>query len=235
MSTGPLRFRYRFRFPSGGEMETEVEVDPATLESAVPEGEAPDWARLSFHRCPHCPLGETDFYCPLALRLSPLLGICAGISSHDPVEVEATSPEQRTLRLSTTAQRAFSSLMGLVIATSGCPYTVFLKPMARFHLPLAGEEETLYRAASMYLLAQYFRHGAGMPEDRNLAGLKQIYRDLQVVNTAMAERLRAVAEQDSAVNALVLLDLFAKTVPYSIEESLADVRYLFAPYLRKEQ
>jgi hypothetical protein len=125
--------------------------------------------------------------------------------------------------------------MGLVIATSGCPYTVYLKPMARFHLPLAGEEETIYRAASMYLLAQYFRRGAGMPEDGSLAGLKQIYRDLQVVNTAMAERLRAVAEQDSAVNALVLLDLFAKTVPYSIEDFLADVRYLFEPYLSDGQ
>jgi hypothetical protein len=31
-----------------------------------------------------------------------------------------------------------------------------VKPMARFHLPLASEEETIYRATTMYLLAQYF-------------------------------------------------------------------------------
>jgi hypothetical protein len=42
------------------------------------------------------------------------------------------------------------------VATSGCRYTAYFKPMARFHLPFANEEETAYRAISMYLLSQRF-------------------------------------------------------------------------------
>ena len=37
------------------------------------------------------------------------------------------------------------------MALSGCPVLEQLKPMARFHLPFASVEETIYRAASMYL------------------------------------------------------------------------------------
>jgi hypothetical protein len=47
----------------------------------------------------------------------------------------------------------------------------------------------------------------------------------------MAERLRVASSKDSAVNAIVLLDLFAKALPYSIEESLEELRYLFGIYL----
>jgi hypothetical protein len=46
--------------------------------------------------------------------------------------------------------------MGLLIAGSSCPYTHFFKPMARFHLPFANKDETLWRAAATYLLARYF-------------------------------------------------------------------------------
>jgi hypothetical protein len=83
--------------------------------------------------------------------------------------------------------------------------------MARFHLPLASTEETVYRATSMFLLAQYFA-----------------YR----VNRAMAERLRSASEQDAAVNAIVILDLLAKALPDAILDSLTEVRHLFSSYLK---
>ncbi|MGD9787646.1 MAG: hypothetical protein AB7U30_06800 [Sulfuricellaceae bacterium] len=229
MTDGALRFRYRFRFASGREAEVEVELDRDALESRRQPKQAPEWTRLDFHRCSHCPLAASEPDCPLAVRLVPLVEACRGVASHDPVAVEAVLPE-RSAHLSTTAQRAFSSLMGLLVATSGCPYTDFLKPMARFHLPMASEEETVYRAVSMYLLGQYFKQREGLAADWELTGLIAAYRDLRVVNKAMAERLRPASERDSAVNALVLLDLLAKMVPYSVEDSLADIRYLFDPY-----
>lgn len=229
MTDGALRFHYRFRFASGREAEVDVELDRDALESRRQAKRPPEWARLAFHRCGHCPLPEAVPDCPLAVRLVPLVEACRGVASHDPVTVEAVLPE-RSVHLSTTAQRAFSSLMGLLVATSGCPYTAFLKPMARFHLPMASEEETVYRAVSMYLLGQYFKQREGMAADWELAGLIAAYHDLRVVNKAMAERLRPASERDSAVNALVLLDLLAKMVPYSVEDSLAEIRYLFDPY-----
>ena len=171
-------------------------------------------------------------HCPLAVQLAKLTALCERLLSHDKVKLEVVSAE-RTITNQTTAQRAVSSLMGLIFATSGCPHTVFLKPMARFHLPLASEEETLYRASSMYLLAQYFRSKQGLAADLELAELKGLYIALHQVNSTMAERLRAIIHKDSAVNAVVLLDLFAKALPYSIAESLEEIRYSFKVYLEE--
>ena len=139
--------------------------------------------------------------------------------------------EQRHISQQTTAQLGLSSLIGLVIATSGCPHTVFFKPMARFHLSLANREETAYRVTSMYLLAQYFMKKEGKQADFSLQGLKQIYENVQQVNRAIAERLRAASEADSVLNAIVILDTYAQTIPCMIEDSLDIIRDLFSPYL----
>jgi hypothetical protein len=149
------------------------------------------------------------------------------VLSFDEVEMEVITPE-RVVTKSTTVQRAISSLMGLIMATSGCPHMAFLKPMARFHLPFATEEETIVRAVSTYLLAQYFRHKQSKDVDMDLARLKNIYKEIQTVNVAMASRLRSVSEKDSTVNAVILLDILAKTLPYTIEDSLEEIQYLFS-------
>ncbi|MFH1075389.1 MAG: response regulator [Pseudomonadota bacterium] len=56
---------------------------------------------------------------------------------------------------------------------------------------------------------------------------------MQVVNSAIADRLRTASKTDSALNALVSLDYFAQTVPAGISESLEEIRYLFTPFLRQ--
>jgi hypothetical protein len=144
--------------------------------------------------------------------------------------VTVTQPE-REIHSKVSAQRAVSSLMGLLIATCGCPDVAWLRPMARFHLPLATEEETIYRATSMYLLAQYFRQRAGSEPDLSLQGLRARYQRLHEINVAMAERLRSAVGKDAPVNAVVLLDLFAKAMPYSVDASVAELEYLFRAYL----
>lgn len=103
--------------------------------------------------------------------------------------------------------------------------------MARFHLPLASIEETVYRATSMYLLAQYFACRGGKRPDLDLGGLAQIYAGLEVINLAMAQRLRGASEEDAAVNAVVIPDVLAKTLPFAILDELAGMRQLFSSYL----
>jgi hypothetical protein len=120
--------------------------------------------------------------------------------------------------------------MGLVIATCGCPHTAFFKAMGRFHLPLSSNEETLFRATSMYLLAQYFLTMEGRPARLELEGLTKIYRNMQIVNVAIANRLRSTSISDSSINAIVILDNFAKSLPHAIEKSLKDLRHLFLPF-----
>ncbi len=99
--------------------------------------------------------------------------------------------------------------------------------MARFHLPSASAGETIYRATSMYLLAQYFRKKAGKKAELDLQGLKEIYKNMQILNSAIAERLRSASKTDSSVNAVILLDMFTLVLPVAIEDSLAELRDLF--------
>jgi hypothetical protein len=223
-----LVIHYRFIFQQGREELVEVKINKNTMES-VWEGASPypDWCKLEFQQCSNCPLSVvTHPSCPLAIQLQKLLPASHQVSSYDEVDMEATTPE-RVVSKHTTVQRAISSLMGLMMATSGCPHMAFLKPMARFHLPLATEEETLFRSVSAYLLAQYFRQKQGLSTDFELNRLKSKYAEISVVNMSMAARLRSVSQEDSAINAVVLLDVFAKILPYSIDESLEEIRYLF--------
>jgi hypothetical protein len=154
--------------------------------------------------------------------------------SFDEIRVDVLT-EERRISQHTTAQIGISSMLGLVIATSGCPHAAFFKPMARFHLPLASKEETIFRATSMYLLAQYFLKKTGQIADLELKGLRSIYDNMQVINLAIVERLRAATTTDSSVNAIVILDNYAKSMPYAIEKSLQDIRHLFSSFLQSHQ
>jgi hypothetical protein len=106
-----------------------------------------------------------------------------------------------------------------------------MKPMARFHLPLATEEDTIFRAAGMYLLAQFFLKRDGAEADLELVGLTEIYKNLHVVNTSIAERIKSIAVTDSSTNAVIILDTFANIMPFVIEDHLDEIRHLFSAYL----
>ena len=229
-----IDFRYIFLFPDDREEVFDLNLDAHTLDllEDIP-AELPSWTSLDFHQCPNCQLTiQTHPNCPAAAHLVKLIEACKNVLSFDVLHVDIISPE-RIIFKGTTAQKAVSSLMGLIMATSGCPHMSFLKPMARFHLPFSSAEETIYRATSMYLLAQYFLKKQGIEADLELEGLAAIYQNIQIINKAMAKRLRGISDKDSAMNALVLLDIFAKTLPFAIEESLEEVRYLFVPYLKQ--
>ena len=223
---------YRLTDPKGTTQSFTVSLDAATLALRRPPRDRPvDWARLDYHQCPNCPLEPADHReCPLAAGLVDLVRYCTDITSFDRVLLEVQVPERNITR-DTTAQRAISSLMGLIIAASGCPHSAYFRPMARFHLPLAGEEETIYRATSMYLLAQYFLHQEGRATDWEMQHLSRVYQNMQIVNAHIAKRLYGATNKDSSVNALILLDLFSKTLPDTIEDSLDEIRYLFTRFL----
>jgi hypothetical protein len=229
-----IHYRYQFTHSDGQTDDFSVHLDSQSLliDQPLPEP-LPDWTRLSHHQCDHCPLDPSEHsHCPLAARLVHINEQLSGLVSHEPVVVEVQTPE-RLVRKETTAQQGISALMGLLIPGSGCPHTRFFRPMARFHLPFASEEETIYRAATMYLLAQYFIGRDGGEPDLDMAGLDRIYRDVQKVNDHIARRLRDASQSDSTVNAVVLLDMFARTLPFVIEESVEELRHLFRPFLKQ--
>lgn len=222
----PGRIGYRITAPGGVTTDIAVVIDPTTLECSDPPALALPWTALGFNRCAGCPLDDAAPLCPMAAHLAPVVEKIGGLLSFEAVDVEVI---WRTRRLQghAPAQRVASSLIGLVVATSGCPRSAFLKPMAWFHLPFASEEETIFRAVSTYLLSQYFAAGTGGVPDWTLEGLSRRYAELHEVNVAMAQRLREACKHDAIVNAVVLLDLFAKAVPFSVQESLESLQALF--------
>ncbi|MBX7257838.1 MAG: hypothetical protein K1Y02_15865 [Candidatus Hydrogenedentes bacterium] len=212
-----------------------IALNPVTLESNhAPVQSPPDWAILEREQCRLCPLkaGEVE-YCPAALSLVELVEKFGDLISYEEVEATVVTKE-RTTTLKTSVQRALSSLIGLRMATSGCPILMKFKPMARFHLPFATREETVYRAAGAYLLAQYFLKRRGGDADLDLNGLREIYRLVHEVNKCLANRIRHIPSGDAHLNAIVVLDLFTHALPYSIDENLAEMEHMFDSFFEPE-
>ncbi len=224
-----MEINYTFELPDGTRQPFSLALDAQTMDpvDALPAA-LPEWTHLPFHQCAHCPLSaDQSPHCPLAARLAPLVERFELVLSYEETLVTVTTPE-RTTSKRTTAQQGISALMGLVSATSGCPHTAFLKPMARFHLPFASADETAFRAAAMYMLSQYFALRENRAVDMHLQGLQEHYKALQALNRHLAERIRAATRQDAPVNALIVLDQFAKEVNYEIEDQLENIRSLFS-------
>jgi hypothetical protein len=231
----PIAIEYRFTLPDDLEETFRFQLDPVTLEPIdnLPD-DLPEWSRLEIHQCPHCPLTpEQTEHCPAAAHLVGLVQRLAHVLSFETVTVDVFT-EERHMSQQMAAQKGIGSLMGLLMAASGCPNMAFFRPMARFHVPWASEQETLYRAASTYLLTQYFRATDGQPAGLELDGLLQVYRTVHQLNKAFVKRLHLASIQDAVINALVALDLYAQLLPYSIRDSLKQLRHLFAPVVRDD-
>jgi len=230
-----IDIKYIFEFSDGRREVIDLQLDSQTLEVVNrPLENLPDWVTIEYYQCPHCSCDRGKFaHCPVALSLTEVVRRFGNVTSHEPIDLEVVSAGRR-ISQRTVAQKAISSLLGLLISTSGCPCTDYFKPMARFHLPLSSEDETLFRATGMYLLAQYFRKKEGLKEDLGLRGLARIYDDMHLLNVSIARRLRHATKEDSSINAMTVLDIFTHTFQYVIEDELADLRRLFEPYFSED-
>lgn len=236
MGMDPLTIRYRFEVEGGSKQEFTVALDPKTFLAPPPQAELPAWTRLDFHQCPNCPLSAgPGAMCPAAAQLPRLLGAFDDLLSYAVARVEVTTP-QRTVTQDTTIQRGVGALMGLLMATSGCPLTAFFRPMARFHLPFADEEETLFRATSTFLLAHHFlSRKKGTPPPGTVEGLSRIYGEVHKMNKAMADRIRAATTTDASVNALIVLDMFTVLLPMEVESHLSSLEEVFSSLLEEHE
>jgi hypothetical protein len=224
--SGPLRIRYRFDLPDGSQKTLDFNFDPVRFRMINPPPQSPPfWTELKFNRCANCPLAETEHtHCPAALQMAAALEPLNSLNSFDTVGVTVMQPE-RSIHAETSAQQAMSSVLGLIMATAGCPWTDRLRPMARFHLPFASEAETVYRTVSMYLLAREL--GTAGPARPGFDALEELYRNLHIVNRDMSRRLGAATNTDPARNAMALLDSYTTLLPAALESSLDELEPLF--------
>lgn len=228
---------YRIKLSDKLTEEFDYEMDAETfgIISAPKSGKLPPWTELGFKQCPNCPLKPEDHpHCPIAVQLHNIVDRFHTTRSIDEVLLEVTT-EQRTVTKATALQDAISSMLGLVFPVSGCPMTAGMKPLARFHVPLASEEETVFNVAGMYLLAQYFVNLKNKSGVLSFDGLIRLYNDLHIVNKSVASRLQAVTSSDSIKNAITLLDMYSSLMPMLLQDQLVEIRRFFNAYLPEDE
>lgn len=215
----------------GEAIRIEVPIDRAAADVATKAqvDPLPEWTRLDVEQCSCCPLSAETARCPTAVALSGMMEKFGSLLSYDEVEATVESGG-RTIQATVPAQKVLSSLLGLVMGTSGCPILAKFMPMARYHLPFASADETTFRSVGAYLIAQYFVSQDGGKADWDLSGLKDFYEDVHTINRAMVARLRGHFEGDAGVNAVAILDLFAHYLPMAVDEHLAELRPLFGAF-----
>lgn len=226
--------RYLFSFPDGVSEQLTIRLDRDTMAMQTPEkvDASAGWTALEYSQCPNCPLNPAEHpHCPVARNLAEPISIFSEAYSHSEVSLRAETPE-RSYEVKTTMQKAMGSLLGIYMVSSGCPVLDPLRPMVRYHLPVATLIETKYRAIGMYLVAQYLRRRHGKEADWDMKHLIKVYDEVGKVNRAFVQRLQRAVDQDAGLNAVVALNYFADFVPFAIDEGeLDDLDDLFSAYL----
>lgn len=232
----PVNISYRIRLNDNTTEVFDFHLDGENFDLIVKDSsEPPAWTRLDYRQCSHCPLNSEEHpHCPLALQMHNIVSRFHHTHSIDEVEMEVITEERRIIQ-KTAIQRVIASMLELIYPSCGCPKTACMKPMARFHLPLSSEEETVFRVTGMYLLAQYFLSQTSRKGRIEFDGLTSIYNDMHTLNTAIASRLQSATQSDSAKNAITLVDMYSTLVPILLEDQLAEMRSFFKAYLPDDE
>ncbi len=214
---------YSIQLDDGRAFQFRVDLD-RKFDAKADAAEHPFWTKLDFKQCENCPLSREQYqHCPVSLDIEEMIVTFRSILSYESVNVEVRT-EERSYSKRTDVQTGLRSLMGLVMATSACPILSRLKGMARFHLPFASIEETIFRTTGAYLIQQFFIFRDGGNPDLELKGLNDFYSDLQTVNRCFKERIDAASELDANMNAVASLVYLSMGVSFSLDDKLEELR-----------
>lgn len=228
-----LFFRYKFSFNDKTIKSMEIIVSKDDLSIVEPKPKFfPEWAKLKEFKCPHCPLDvNKNEFCPLALNLQDILKEFGTRQSFETVEVFVETPHRNYYKL-TSLQQGVSSLLGILMVTSGCPVLGKLKPLLYFHLPFASVNETEVRALSLYLLSQYIKSLRGEEPDWEMKKLQKLYDDIRILNYHVSQKIVTLIEKDASINSLIILNNFAEFVTIILsEKALKEVEFYLKEFL----
>ncbi len=218
-----LFFKYKFVLPEEVK-EFSVYLRKSDLSIINQPGEEleTDWALLENFACPHCPLDKsTHKYCPVAQNLYKVIKEFGSFNSYEMADVEVETVS-RKFQKQTALQSGISSLIGILMPSSGCPVLGKLKPMLYTHLPFASLDETQTRVFSLYLLSQYIRFKKGFEPDWEMNKLIDIYDQISILNKNVSRQIVQLEEKDAGINGLIILNNFAEYVTFTINEKLVD-------------
>lgn len=230
----PICIEYTFSFTDNTKQSFRIDLDKSTSYITTSKLK-PDWAKLLNDQCPNCPLDlEKHEFCPVALNMSDLTDFFKDVFSYTEAKIEIKTRDRSYFK-ETSVQDGLSAMYGIVMVTSGCPILDKLRPMVKTHLPFSTTRESLYRALSMYLTAQFLRKKKGLHANLSIDGLLDIYSEISIVDRAFCNRMANHFDRDANINAVVILNSFAEFTTLSIKEDyLEELESLFSAYFKEE-
>ncbi len=218
---------YTFSLPDQRSIDFTITIDLISQQVNTCPLVAPGWAQLEYHQCPPCPLKSAEHpFCPVALCISDLVTSFKDTASYVKCRVTCVSPE-RTVTKETIVQEGLASILGLLMATSGCPIMSFFKPLARFHLPFATVDESIFRIVAVYMLRQFYRKDAANDDRLLLCEIKKHYALVKQVNKGILDRILSITDLDADKNAIVTLSSLGQILEMEIDANLESLHYLF--------
>ena len=217
----PITFQYVFSIQDKPQYEISISIDSKTLNLIDrPTRKPAAWTKLSHHQCPNCPLDPAEVErCPVATNISSVIS-----QFQDGVSCEATHvtviTSERTYSKSTDLQRGLNSIFGLIMASSSCPHFEWLKPLARFHLPFASFEETLFRSISSCTLSELIAHKSVRDIEDIFKLVKHRYEQLAIINAALVKRIGGVGKGEADKNAIVTFHSYCQMFDLSLSGEL---------------
>lgn len=223
---------FKFLFQNGVEKLFPIEIDSDTYQIVFEKDiSIPDWITHEKILCP-MPNCTNKHFCPIAFHLDKVVKLFDGDPSYEQVTVFVET-KNRTYSKQTSLQAGAGSLIGILMTTSGCYVLDKLRPMVHFHLPFATLDETEYRTFSMFLFAQFLRKRNGLNPDWEMSSLRNLYEDIMKINKNLAQRIAKLEKLDASINAVTILNNFAFSVSFSLEdEDFSKFEKLFESWLK---
>ncbi len=221
-------FNYEFKLNTGETKKFDVSIEQDNLEIVSRQRKLiPEWTKLKFFQCECCSLDSGKIpYCPVSLNISDIIDEFKGCYSTDRCTVSCQTLDRTTYK-ETDMQTGLFSILGIIMATSGCPMLNLFKPMARFHLPFSNFDEIIIRTTSFYLLRQYFEYKRGNIQNMDMKGLDSHYAAIQQVNKGILARIDAVTINDADKNAIIILHSLAVIFSMNYEDTLHSLERFF--------
>lgn len=234
MAEKNIRILYEISFPNNRKQNFLIELDPETYTvKTVPRASYPEWTQLTCHQCSNCPLDPSSHpRCPIAENIVEVAEAFSKNISYEEVRVTVRT-DARDYQKDTPLQNALRSLIGLYMATSGCPIMDKMRPLTVLHIPFATCQETAHRVLANYALAQIFIQKHGGQPDWEFKGLTKIYQEIELVNRAFHQRLVSAHLEDASLNAIGNLNCYALFTQSLLEYGdVNKIEKLFSAYLK---
>ncbi len=221
-----MAVEYRITLDDEHAFNYKIQLERDVLVSDRAGAPAADWARLEYQQCTNCPLTPAQRQqCPAAVDLQTVVEDFRGLPAFRKAWVHVRTEEREYSKM-VNLEVALRSLLGVIMATSGCPILRRLKPMAHNHLPFATDTEFVLRTVSMYVLRELFNQRDGRTPDWELGELTRDFSALQLVNQALWHRIHDVCAGDTNLKAFLSFFSMSSSMTYSLDAQLEKIRPL---------